>query len=115
MDEIINKLSYIQGLADGYDLDYNKKEDRLLLELIDAMAEMAEVIKFQQDELNEYVDLIEEDLTNLEDYVYDEEDYDYDDFDDDDFYDDDLYADFDDCDCCSDDSCACESDECDCE
>lgn len=114
MDEIINKLSYIQGLADGYDLDYNKKEDRLLLELIDAMTEMAEVIKFQQDELNEYVDLIEEDLTNLEDYVYDEEDYD-DDFDDDDFYDDDLYDDFDDCDCCSDDSCVCEADGCDCE
>jgi hypothetical protein len=111
MDEIINKLSYIQGLADGYDLDVDKKENRLLLELIDLVAEMAETVKYQQDELNEYVDLIEEDLTDLEDYVYDEDDS-YDDFYDDLDYDD-LYDDEDECGCCSDDSCSCEADDSD--
>ncbi len=95
MENIINRLAYLEGLAEGYEIDAEKKEGRILLELMDIVSEMAEELKARQDELEEYVDLIEEDLTNLEDYVYDEED-DFEDFDYDDYEDYDYDDDFDD-------------------
>ncbi|SHG98428.1 hypothetical protein SAMN02745245_00233 [Anaerosphaera aminiphila DSM 21120] len=107
MENIINRIAYLEGLAEGYEIDEESKEGRLIFELIDVIAEMAEEVKIAQDEMEEYVDIIEEDLSSLEEYVYDDLDEDYDSYDDFDF-DDDFYfeeeAEDDNCSCgnCSD-------------
>ncbi|RVU54959.1 CD1247 N-terminal domain-containing protein [Anaerosphaera multitolerans] len=90
MENIINRIAYLEGLAEGYEIDDESKEGRLIYELIDIIAEMAEEVKIYQDEMEEYVDIIEEDLSSLEEYVYDDFDEDYDSYDDFDF-DDDFY------------------------
>ncbi len=87
------KISYIRGLADGLELDNDKKEVKVLnaiIELLDDMSIAVETMEDLYDELAEHVDAIDEDLTTLED----------------DFYDD--------CDCCDCDDCDDDCDCCDC-
>lgn len=83
------KISYIRGLADGLELDNDKKEVKVLNAIIDLLDDMALAVEDMEDlydELAEQVDAVDEDLTYLED----------------DFYDD--------CDCCDCDDC----DDCEC-
>lgn len=99
MDFLLQKVSYLQGLADGLGVDDTTKEGKLLLHIIDTLEEFADVLADTIDdqvELEEYVNFIDEDLSDLEDEVYeDEEDedgeYDFDDF----------------LDCCDDEECGC--------
>lgn len=99
MDFLLQKVSYLQGLADGLGVDDTTKEGKLLLHIIDTLEEFADVLADtidDQAELEEYVNFIDEDLSDLEDEVYeDEEDedgeYDFDDF----------------LDCCDDEECGC--------
>ncbi|MBQ7134214.1 MAG: hypothetical protein IJO20_06925 [Ruminococcus sp.] len=87
------KISYIRGLADGLELDSDKKEVKVLnaiIELLDDMSLAVESMEELYDELAEEVDAIDEDLSTLED----------------DFYDD--------CDCCDCDDCDYDCDDCDC-
>ncbi len=104
MDFLLQKVSYLQGLADGLGVDDTTKEGKLLLHIIDTLEEFADVLADTIDdqvELEEYVNFIDEDLADLEDEVYDDEDDDYDDdFDFDNFID-----------CCDDDSCECYTNE----
>ncbi|MBQ4129303.1 MAG: hypothetical protein IJD68_05995 [Ruminococcus sp.] len=84
------KISYIRGLADGLELDGDKKEVKVLnaiIELLDDMALAVESTEELYDELVEHVDAIDEDLTYLEEDFYDDE-----------------------CDCCD-----CDCDDCDCD
>ena len=87
----INKESaYLRGLLEGYELDTNKKEVKLLskmLELIDAMADRITALEADNAELREYVEELDHDLGAVEEdlYMTDDEDYDdedYDEFDD---------------------------------
>ena len=100
MDFLLQKVSYLQGLADGLGVDDTTKEGKLLLHIIDTLEEFADVLADTIDdqmELEEYVNFIDEDLADLEDEVYeDEDDDDYDDYDFDDFLD-----------CCDDEECGC--------
>ncbi len=86
------RISYIRGLADGLELDSEKKEVKVLNAIIDLLDDMTLAVETTEDlydELAEQVDAIDEDLTTLED----------------DFYDD--------CDCCDCDCDDCD-DDCDC-
>ncbi|NLC03989.1 MAG: hypothetical protein GX787_06910 [Tissierellia bacterium] len=100
MDFLLQKVSYLQGLADGLGVDDSTKEGKLLLHIIDTLEEFADVLADTIDdqiELEEYVNFIDEDLSDLEDEVYDDEDDDFDeDYDFDDFLD-----------CCEDEECGC--------
>ena len=85
------KAAYIQGLADGVELDETTKEGKLLAALIDLVGEMADAIgeiDEDLDTLNDYIEEIDEDLGAVEEYLYD-----------------------DDCDC----DCDCDGDCCDCD
>lgn len=91
------RIAYIRGLADGLELDSEKKEVKVLnamIELLDDMALAVESTEELYDELAEQVDAIDEDLTYLEDDFYDDDDCDC-------------------CDCCDDDCdcCDCHDDE----
>ena len=90
----INKESaYLRGLLEGYELDGNKKEIKLIakmLELIDEMADHITALEADNAELREYVEELDHDLGAVEEELYmtdDEDDYydeDEDDFDEDD-------------------------------
>lgn len=80
------KSAYLKGLADGMKLDTQKVEGKLISELISLVSDIAgdvDAVKDETSELSGYVDELDRDLGDLEEYVYDEE---YDD-DDDEFFD----------------------------
>ncbi len=85
------RVAYIKGLAEGLDLDESTKEGKLLKAIIEVLGDMAEDAADLEDyvaELSEQVDAVDEDLSTLEEVVYDE-------LDDEDDFDCDC-----DCDCC---------------
>lgn len=109
MNYLFQKVSYLQGLAEGLGVDDTSNEGKLLLQIIDVLGEFTEVLdEVVEDQvgLEEYVSFIDEDLSDVEDEVYD--DYDeFDEYDDFDFEDYDEFELHDDCLDCG-DSCNCE-------
>lgn len=140
------KATYLKGLAEGLGIDDKTKEGKLLLALVDAFDELAAettVIGEDLDDLSEYVDELDSDLSEVEKELYDE---DYDDEDDGEYSvicpscnesvfldDEDMAAEeiecpycgekieleFDECECgsdcdCDDEECDCDDEECDC-
>ena len=92
------KAAYIQGLADGVDLDETTKEGKLIAALIDLVGDMADAIEQLDEDLdtiNDYVEELDEDLGSVEELLYD------------------------DCDCCDCDDddfeCECDGNCCDCD
>ncbi|MDD3839206.1 MAG: hypothetical protein PHP06_01350 [Clostridia bacterium] len=76
MDSISKKASYIKGLFEGLQIDENQKEGKIIkhiLVLLEDIVDELEDIKISQYELHEYMDYIDDDLGNLEEYIYDEE------------------------------------------
>ena len=95
------KTAYLKGLADGMKISAESDEGKLLHEIINVLEDVSDSIGALEDEcdrLNEYVEELDEDLGDVEDYLFDDEeeyededdgDYEDDDFDDED-YDDDV-------------------------
>lgn len=85
----VEKVAYLKGLAEGMDLDENTKEGKLLKAIVDVLGDIADDAANLEDyvaEMTEQVDAVDEDLSTLEDVVYEE-------------FDDDCDCD---CDCCGD-------------
>ena len=83
MSYLTEKMSYIRGLAEGLDIDDSTKEGKLLLAIVEAISDMAdEVYEIEdlQEEMQLQLDEVDEDLDELEDFVYGE--YDDDEFED---------------------------------
>ena len=83
---VIEKVSYLKGLAAGIGLDESNKHDKLIRAMIDVLDEIAaefEMIDEDMAELSEQIDAVDEDLADVEEFLYDDEEDD--DFDDDDF------------------------------
>lgn len=85
------KVAYLKGLAEGFGIDKDSKEGKLLSAVVDILDEMAhdiEDLEANSWDLGEAIDQVSDDLSDVEDIVYDldDDDYDddYDDFDDDD-------------------------------
>lgn len=79
MSNIKQRIAYLQGLAQGLDIDDNTKEGRVLTGIIGVLEEMAEQIddiETEQIDLEDYVESIDEDLFDLEGNVYGEDDLD---------------------------------------
>lgn len=92
--KLTEKMSYLQGLIDGLNIDDSTKEGKALLAMTEVMNELVlyvEDLQSQVDELTELCDILDEDLGSVEEDIYD--------------FDDDC-----DCDCCGDD-CDCCDDE----
>ena len=88
--DICEKIAYIDGLTEGLDLDKTTKEGKILAAVIDLLKDSTEEIcdiEDACDDMSEQIDAVDEDLANLEDFVFEE-----------------------DCDCCDDD---CDCDCCD--
>lgn len=77
--EITEKVAYLKGLAEGMDLDTGKKEGKLLAAIIDVLEDIAlELgdIEDAQEELGEGLDAVSDDLEDVEDLLYGEDDED---------------------------------------
>ena len=81
--DIKEKASYIKGLFDGYELDAEKKEMKIISKLIDLSIELSEKVEELEKEKNElrgYLTELAEDFVALEESVYSEDDEDYADY-----------------------------------
>ena len=86
---LTEKVAYLKGLAAGLDLDKDTKEAKIFDAMFDILEDMALTISDIDEDLSaceDLVDAIGEDLDELEEYIFEDED----------FYDDD------DCCCCDD-------------
>ena len=87
--EITEKVAYLKGLAEGMELDTGKKEGKLLAAIIDVLEDIAlelSDIEDAQEELGDGLDAVSDDLEDVEDLLYGEdedEEYELDDLDED--------------------------------
>ncbi|MBE5769104.1 MAG: hypothetical protein E7333_05905 [Clostridiales bacterium] len=90
MSKLTDKVSYLTGLADGMKLNMEKDANRLIVEMLGILKELAEEVEMLEDaqaELSDYVESIDDDLCDLEETLFDEEE----------------------------DECSCGHDDCDCD
>ncbi|HHW74488.1 MAG TPA: AraC family transcriptional regulator [Firmicutes bacterium] len=76
-ENLMARVSYIKGLAEGLALDEESKEGKLLLrmiDLLDGFAAEVEQLKDNYEELFEYTEALDEDLAEMEDDFYDDYD-----------------------------------------
>ena len=76
MSNLTDRVSYLKGPAEGLKLDTEKNEGKLIekmLELLADLAEEVELLRNDHEDLNEYVESIDSDLSDLEDVLYDED------------------------------------------
>lgn len=94
--KLTEKVSYLKGLMAGLEIDDSTKEGKVLVQMADILSEMAndmEAFQDEMDEMTELVDIIDEDLGDVEDALWEDDD--------------------DDCCCddCCDDDCCCDDDD----
>ena len=95
--KITENAAYLKGLFDGYELDRDSKEGKIISSMLDLISDMADkIIALEEDnkDLHEYVEELDQDLGAVEEDLYftDDEDDDEDlDEDFDDEYDDEEY------------------------
>ena len=76
--DICEKIAYIKGLAEGLSLDDTTKEGKILAAIIDLLGDITEEICDIEDgcdELMEQIDAVDEDLSALEEIIYDDCDF----------------------------------------
>ena len=74
--EITEKVAYLKGLAEGMELDTDKKEGKLLSAIIDVLEDIAlelEDIQDEQAELADGLDAVSDDLEDVEDEYYEDD------------------------------------------
>ena len=80
--KLTEKLSYLQGLIDGLEIDESTKEGKVFSKITDILEELAEAVEGIQDEVSEMtelVDIIDQELGDVEEALLDEDDDDDDD------------------------------------
>ncbi|MCL2366167.1 MAG: hypothetical protein FWC75_03870 [Oscillospiraceae bacterium] len=81
---IKEKVAYIKGLAEGLGLDSDVKTEKLIDVIIDTLDEMADEIEALNQnalDIGDELDAISDDLEEVEEFLFGDEDDDYDDFD----------------------------------
>ncbi len=96
------RAAYLKGLAEGLKISSESDEGKLLHEIINMLEDVTDSVTALEDEcdrLNDYVEELDEDLGDVEEYLYgddEDDDEDYDDEDDDEDFDDEDDEDYDD-------------------
>jgi hypothetical protein len=81
------KVAYLKGLVEGFGIDGATKEGKILSNILDILEDLAldvEDMGANVAEMEEGLDVVSEDLEDVEDIVYDDEDEDEDEDDDED-------------------------------
>jgi len=82
MSDLKARVAYLQGLSDGLEINADSKEGKLLQGIIEVLGDFAEAVeglKQGQENLEEYIESIDEDLYRLEEGQSDEDDDQYED------------------------------------
>ncbi len=77
MGNMTDKVSYLRGMAEGMNLSPDTPENKLLLKMLEVLGDFSqelENLREEQEELVDYIDSIDEDLADLEEVLFDEED-----------------------------------------
>lgn len=91
--DINEKVAFIKGLMEGMKFSAESNEGILISKIVDLLGDMADEIKALGESVDtheDYLDELDHDLGEVEEYVYDDD------------YDDECCCDDDDCDCCDD-------------
>ena len=75
--EIMEKVAYLKGLAEGMELDTATKEGKLFAAIVDILEDIAfdlEDLQDQVDEVMDGLDAVSDDLEDVEDLLFDEDD-----------------------------------------
>lgn len=67
------KAAYIRGLAEGMELDTNKKENRIMQEMLELLCDIASTVEDNEEDTADLFDALnelDEDLASIEDEVY---------------------------------------------
>ena len=70
--KLTEKMSYLQGLLDGLEIDNSTKEGKALLQMSDVMSDLVayvEDLQSQVDELTELCDILDQDLGQVEEDI----------------------------------------------
>ena len=81
---IKEKVAYLRGLAEGVGLDSDVKAEKLISVIIETLEEMAEEVdSLNQNSLDigDELDAISDDLADVEEFLFGDEDEEFDDFD----------------------------------
>ena len=74
MAKIKERVAYLQGLSKGLNIHLHSAEGKLLINIIDVLDDMGDElnnIQMGQADLEAYIESMDEDLTDLEEEVYD--------------------------------------------
>ena len=77
MKYISEEVAYLRGLAEGLEIESETKEGKMICKIIDVLENIADTLDDMQDdydELAEYVESVDEDLSDIEDIIYEEDD-----------------------------------------
>ncbi len=80
MSSLTDRTAYLRGLAEGMNLAKDKNENKLMLEMLSVMDEMAQKLSEMENdlsELDEYVESIDGDLSDMEEVLFGDEDDEY--------------------------------------
>ncbi len=83
--DLRERVAYLRGLADGFELKAGSKKDRMMVEVLEVLslfADKIERVSDECDELSSYIDSLDEDLADMEDRIYGDDLDEYDDLDD---------------------------------
>lgn len=75
MSKLSEKVAYLRGLAEGMNIDTKKNEGKLLNEVIEALELAAKQINYVEesvDDLANYIEDIDNDLAEVEDFIIDD-------------------------------------------
>ena len=76
MKYLSEEVAYLRGLAEGLEIESETKEGKMICKIIDVLENMADTLDDMQedhDELVEYVESVDKDLSDVEDILYEEE------------------------------------------
>ena len=93
--EILEKVAYLKGLAEGLSLDKESKEGKLIgvmIDLVDDMALELQDLRDEQYDIEEGLDAVSDDLSDVESFIYEAFDEDEEDDDGEEEDDESLYA-----------------------
>lgn len=85
MKHLYEEVAYLKGLAEGLEISKETKEGKIIhkiVETLEIFADSIVTLEEEQTDLVEYVESIDEDLADIEDDLYDEDEIDEDEEDD---------------------------------
>ena len=79
MSNLTDRVSYLMGLAEGLNLNDSTTEGKVLVKVLELLSEMADEmdqLRRDHEELDEYVESIDSDLSDMEEAIFGEDDED---------------------------------------